>query len=776
MPRLLNDETGRPDPARLWTGRFGRCMGATAIGLLLAAAAPGPALSGAPSDRVVAAVEADAPQPAGTLAGVVRSASGRPLAGAVVTLPGPGRTAVTAGDGRFELRVAPGRHRLHVVSIGHAPQTLDAEVASGEVVRVEVVLAETPLALPGVHVTATPTGRDAHAVAQPTATLAGRALERALAGTIAQTLDGQPGIAVRWNGPAAAVPVLRGLTGERILILQDGRRSADLAGSADDHAVTIDAHAARRVEVVRGPASLLHGPNALGGVVNVISGDIPDHVPAGARGTAAVQAESAYPGASAGVAWTLPLGARWAAGVRGGGRVTDDVRIGADPVLGRRLDNTQNRTWQGALGLGYVGERVTGGFAAQLHDLRYGLPAPPGDEVPVELAGRKLALDARLSVRLGSDRFPGLRAGATLTDYAHDELEHGQVAQAFALRTQTFDVLLRQAQVGPFVEGAWGAAALFRQYASVGADQLTAPADAHSFGIFAYEEIDLGRGAALQLGVRLDRYRIVSKDDPRFGPGTDRAFAAPSGSLGVAVPVADAVTAALSVARSFRAPSVEELFSDAFHIGTASWEIGNPMLRPEYATSVDVALRAHGTRVSAELSVWANRIDHYITFAARGDTLLEGVRVPVLAYVQDAARFVGLEGQAEWLARPHLVLGMRGDALRAGRRDGTPLPFMPPARLSGSVRWDDGTRLLGVSLRHAFAQRRTGLADEPATDAATLLGAEAGLRFEAAGRALSVTLRADNLADRLYRDATSRIKAFAPNPGRNVSLLLRAAL
>lgn len=713
----------------------------------------------------------------GGLTGTVRAEGGAPLPQAQVVVLTTGRGTLTDAEGRFELRHQPaGVHRVSVSMIGYAPATREVEVpGTGGPVRLEFTLRPTPLSLPGVQVTATPTGRDALEVAQATTQLSGRALERSLGGTLARTLETQPGIAVRYNGPAAGMPVLRGLTGDRILVLQDGQRAGDLAGSADDHSVTIDPLSAQRVEVVRGPASLLYGTNALGGVINVISGEIPAEAVRRPQWSAALQAETAFPGGSAQLRGVVPLSERWALTLRGAGRTAGDVRIGDDPVLGRRLANTFHRTLDGALGLGYSGARVTGGFALQGYGLEHGVPAPPEVEERIVLAGRKLGATGRLEVALGSARFPTLRLQASATDYAHEELERGAVEMAFGLRTQTLDVLLRQGALGPFGAGAWGASGLLRQYVATGAEQLTAPADSRTFGLFGYQELPLGGGgASLQLGGRADHHHIASRDDPGFGPGTARSLTALSGSAGVSVPLPAGLSASLSAARAFRAPTVEELFSDAFHVGTASYEIGDPSLRPEFAQGLDAGLRLRTARASGELSVYGKRIDNFIHFEARGDTTIGGATHPVLAYVQDRARFVGAEGQVEWEAATGWVVGARGDVVRAERADGTPVPFLPAARLGGSLRWDDGRLSLGGQVRHAFQQDRAGLEGEPATGAYTLLDLDAGVRLVGGVRVHSLTLRVENLGNVLYRDAASRIKDFAPNPGRNVALLYRA--
>ncbi|HEX2190316.1 MAG TPA: TonB-dependent receptor plug domain-containing protein, partial [Longimicrobiaceae bacterium] len=274
---------------------------ALAAVLLLAGAGPAAAQGGAP-----------------LLAGTVRDDAGRPLPHAQVVVARSGRSTVTDAEGRYAVRGLPrGRYRVEASLPGYAPAAREVAVpAEG---AVELVLARTPLSIPGIQVTATPGAGDTRAVTQATTQLGGRALEREMGGSIAETLRNQPGVAVRSMGPGAAAPIVRGLTGDRVLVLQDGQRTADLAGSADDHGVTIDPLTAQRVEVVRGPATLLYGNNALGGVVNVISGDLPSALPGRPEWALATRAETAHPGGAASLRATLPLGGGWAAMVRAGG-------------------------------------------------------------------------------------------------------------------------------------------------------------------------------------------------------------------------------------------------------------------------------------------------------------------------------------------------------------------------------------------------------------------------------------------------------------------------
>ncbi|HZG42904.1 MAG TPA: TonB-dependent receptor [Longimicrobium sp.] len=713
-------------------------------------------------------------RPASSLAGTVVDEGGAPLARARVTLAPLGRSAETDAEGRFAFGTLPGgSYRAHATLMGYAPVVRQVVVgAAGTEAR--FVLQATPLTLEEVQVTATPAAADARAVAQATTQLSGKALERNMAGTVAQTLATQPGIRVRYNGPAAAVPIMRGLTGDRILILQDGQRSADLAGSAVDHAVTIDPLTAQRIEVVRGPATLLYGNNALGGVVNVISGDIPTSVPGSVGGVAVGQTESAYPGAGGSFRVNAPLGDRWAATVRGGGRSAGDVRIGPDPTLGSRLGNTDSRNWTGAAGLGYVGSRLTAGAAVRGYQFAYGLPVPPGSG-PVRLRGDRLEGTGRAQMEMPSMLFPSVRAEGTVQDYAHDELdETGDVQMAFGLRTQTANVLLRQGPVGPFSEGAWGISALGKQYASTGPAALTPAANSRTWGAFGFQEMALRAGGpALQLGGRYDHYEIASADSPKFGPGVDRTFRALSGSLGLRLPLSEALSVGASLSRSFRAPTVEELFSGALHAGTGSVEYGSPTLAAERGTGLDGVVRLRTRRWNGQFVAYRNHIQNYVHLLAQPDTVVGGQPVSVFRYGQTDATLQGMEGSVEWAARPDLAVGVSGDLLHAAQRDGTPLSFMPPPRVGGFARWDDGTWSLGADVHHEMKQDRVGSADESRTPAHTVVRVDAGLRITRGRMVHSITLRGENLGNELHREATSRIKDFAPSPGRNLALMYR---
>ena len=228
---------------------------------------------------------AQEPEHAGEIEGVVRDiTTGGPLAGADVRVAGTHWLAVTHGDGSFHIvGVAEGVYRVEIGRLGYRSQSLSVTVGPGTGF-VEIELEPSPLNLEGLMVTGAITAHGVAEALRPVNVTAGEELQSRLRGTVAETLGSEPGLAVTSMGPAVSRPVIRGLSGDRVLMLEDGERVGDVSQAGSDHATAVDPSAARRIEVVRGPAALLYGSSALGGVINVIRDEIPSALPHHATG------------------------------------------------------------------------------------------------------------------------------------------------------------------------------------------------------------------------------------------------------------------------------------------------------------------------------------------------------------------------------------------------------------------------------------------------------------------------------------------------------------
>ena len=731
---------------------------------------------------------ASAPTP--QVSGVVKDEAGLPIANVRVIVAQLGRVASTNDSGRFRFAGLPaGNYHLSLTRLGFAAAHADIRLPErGDDVELTVVMHRAAVQLSGVEVTATPVGSDPRDVPQAVASLSGAELSRRMGTSLAQTLSSEPGVSARFNGPAASAPVIRGMQGERILVLQDGNRAGDLSSSAPDHGLSIDPLTAERIEVVRGPASLLYGNQALGGVVNVISNDIPGSVPTHVDGYVATDVQSASPGGGVAAGVTVPLTSALALVARGGARRTGSLREGG----GTTLENSFHHNHYGVGGLGFGTSRVTGGVVYRGYDFDYGLPS--ADEERARIDGRRHELAGRAELATDNDVVGSLRLNATLQWYSHAEINAGTGATntSFDLKTQTLDLLARTS-IGA-LSGAIGASGLSRHYAARGDEALTPAANSVGLGLFVFQEIPLrdtgddpdARVPRLQVGGRMDSYRIdIATGDAKFDPFVgQRRHDQFSGSVGLTVPVGEYVTAAVSAARAFRAPSVEELASNGFHEATGTFDVGDPALRSEVNEGGEAILRVQSRRVHGQLSAFANTIRNYIAPNIVGDTIIMGeagpVSVPLNRVSQADARMRGVEGQIEGEVVPQVVLGAMGDLVRGEFRSAkVPLPYMPAARLGTLARWDNGTLSVGSEYRHAFAQDRVppAAADgDPAaipSGAHDLVNVDFGINLVRGGQLHSISLRADNLLDERYVDATSRIKSFAFNPGRNFALVYR---
>ncbi|MEI6739655.1 MAG: TonB-dependent receptor [Gemmatimonadaceae bacterium] len=715
------------------------------------------------------------------LIGIVRDTAGKPIGNVQVVVSSLHRVALTDDRGEFFLRALPaGTYHLDMVRIGFAAEHRVVTVpATGEDVRLTVTMRVATVRLASVNVTAAPSGADPLDVTQATVQLSGKELQRTVSSSLGQTLSSEPGMAARFNGPLASTPVIRGLTGERVLVLQDGDRTGDLSSASADHMNAVDPSAAERIEVIRGPASLLYGNNALGGVVNVISSDIPTTIPSRVSGSVSGQGESVTPGGTMSASLTVPVGTTVALTARGGFRNFQDMRVGGGLIQA----NTGGRTDNLTLGAGYVGKQGTVGVVYRQMGFNYGLPHPAEDDgIRIEGDRKMVALQSTWDV--GQGLLHSVKLDATAQQYSHNEVESdGAIGTTFSLSTHTANITAKT-QMGALT-GSVGVQGLFRGYTPSGDEAFTPGAQNNNVAAFVYQELPLTRGPAdghapsLQFGARFDHFTLTTRPGDavdRFGPATSVAFNNLASSLGLSLPVASDVSLTANVSHGFRAPTVEELFANGFHAAVGTFDLGNPNIRPEQSTGFEAGLRAQTPHTFAQLSTYYNLIDGYIRPVAEGIRKVDGAPVPLVRYRQNDAVMYGVEGQVETKLPRHFVGGLMGDLTRAELRGlSLPLPYIPAGRLGGSIRYDDGGTAVGVEVRRVFAQSRvSGDALDIATDPYTLFNLSASRIITRAGRYVhAITLRADNLLDAQYRDATSRIKSYAFNPGRNLSVVYK---
>ncbi len=713
-----------------------------------------------------------APEDRGSVAGLVLDATnGLPLVAAAVRLIELERRTDTHADGRFSFAAVPaGDYTLLVQRIGYRAHRQSIMVGDDRNTELTIRLVATPLELPGIVVTGTLRAQESADAIQPTSVVGGQRLDRHLAGSLAETLTREPGVAAVSMGPATSRPIIRGLGGDRVLLLEDGARTGDMSYSSSDHAVTSDPGGVERIEVVRGPASLLYGSNALSGVVNVIREEIPTAQPDGVHGRVSIQGQSAIRGGFLGGHLTAPLGGL-AVRLEASGRAGGDM---ATPE--GRIENTDLTTLVAGGGIGLARNWGHTGASYRHFNSTYGIPGGfvGGHEEGVTVKMRRNALRGEYHRQLGGSLIEDVELSAGMTHYAHEEIEEGGIlGTAFRLVTMDATALAHHNALGPASSGGFGARAQYRDFA-FGGSLGTPDAREWSGAVFFLEEFETGR-LRLQAGGRYDVTHIEplgQRGSIDIGEVRPRTFGALTGSLGGLVHLGHGIRAGLNIGRAFRSPDVNDLYSRGPHLAAFREEAGNPELELEQGLGVDAFVRLHTPTLRAELGAFQNRISQFIYPRETGDTSQRNL--PIAQYVGENARLVGGEASIAWTPAGHLVLEGAASYVRGTLTDtDEPLPLIPPLRGSAEVRYERIAWFAGIGARMTARQDRLGEFEEP-TDGYTVLDMTAGYRWSWFGRLHAVTLRLDNLTDATYRDHLSRIKSIMPGPSRSLSILYRA--
>ena len=718
-----------------------------------------------------------------TLSGRVVARDGHAVAGATVVVVELHRVALTQTDGQFRFPDMPaGSYTVTVRRLGFAPLARQVSVAAST--TLDLTLEQTSVWVEPVTVTATRAPLDVFSSPLPTEALSEDRLRRAQSVSLAHALAQLPGINALSTGQQIGKPVIRGLAGPRVLVLEDGSRLEDYSWS-DEDGPSVDARLAQRVEVIRGPASVLYGSDALGGVVNVIPEDLPDanggpramHTGfeiSGASNNAELEGAARVEGASGGWGWRL----------FGIGRFASSLHT---PV--GELDNTGFSAMSGEAVVGTHGARGS----TTLRYTRYGgefklleAEGPATGETGgperklsddrVQLAGTYLLGGVRIETKAQWQRHSLVEVADTGVGAGGAPLEG--TAFDLLLNTLTLDVLAHHTAGAP-VHGTLGVSGLTQSNDTRGRIPLVPDARLRSGAVFAFEQAVLGRVSFLA-GARVDVRRLTADSNAKLDLSSQtRDYTAFSGTVGIVYRMGAAALTA-NLGRAWRAPTLFELFSNGAHLGEARYEIGDPGLKPEAGMNVDAAVRWQRGRIRAELAGYRNAIGRFVYITPTDSFVTVSTSPPdslrVYRYQQANARLVGGEAAVEVeVARP-LTLHARADAVRGtNRATGDPLPLLPPARVALGAElhriafsWADRT-YAGAEVEVTTRQTRLNPLDIP-TGGHTLLNLSAGIVRPLFGRVCHVDITVRNATNVSYRSFLSRYKEFALDPGRNVVL------
>lgn len=659
--------------------------------------------------------------------------------------------------------------------------------------------------LPAVAVTANPLGVSSDELVTPVTVLNGRELSLRRESTLGETLKYIPGVASSGFGPNASRPVIRGLDGDRVRIMQNGTSILDASSLSFDHAVALDPLIIEQIDVVRGPAALLYGGSAIGGVVNAIDHRIPKEAIDGVTGRSEVRfggAENQKNGAfvmdAGNGVLTLHADAYK--------RKTDDLDIpgyaissrkaradGTDRGSRGRLVNSSAESDGGALGASLKFEKGYAGLSYSTFNNNYGTVAEPG--VRIDQNSDRWDLASEFS-DLGKI-INRVKVKLAHTDYQHQEIEDGAVGTTFKNRGMEGSIEAGHGNIGR-MSGVVGAQFQNSRFEALGDEAFVPSNRTFSKAVYIYEElpVDLLRekDLKLSLGGRAESVNLESAGGGNFGGAQDKSYRPNSYAAGALYTLNEQWSVSSNLSHNERAPSYYEVFANGPHLATAQYEIGDGGLAKERSNGIDTRLQWKAGKHSMSFGAYYTRFSNFISLAntgntrgidgelnpldANGDGVADGSGeeiLPEARFMAVPAIFKGLEAQGKFHVYEgigHMDLNLRGDYVRATNRDtGDALPRISPLRLGAGVNYQLNRFGMRFDVLRAFKQDRTAV-NELETDGYTLVTATATYRLPTSLH-LEAFARANNLLDQEIREHTSFLKDIAPLGGRSLLLGLR---
>lgn len=616
---------------------------------------------------------------------------------------------------------------------------------------------DEPAEIDRIVVNASPLRKTAEELSQPVEVLSGEGLDRAKSATLGETLNALPGVQTTNFGAGVGRPIVRGLDGPRIGVLSGGLSNQDVSTISQDHATAVEPFLADQIEVLKGPATLLYGSGAIGGVVNVVDGRIAERpLDDTVSGRAELRYGSVNKGRTA-MARVDAMGANGALVLHADGAYRDLDNY--DTPNGEQA-NSFVESRSGAFAASYVADDGFIGASLSRFDHRYGNPGEPGDPSAGEPGVSLDMLQDRFEIKAGLNRdlwiFDGLRFAFANTAYEHTEFEGAEIGTRFDSEANEGRVELTHQAFGAWT-GAIGLQIGERTFEAIGDEAFVPRTKTRSQGLFVVEQAQWD-AFQLDLGARIDRVRMDAIGNPR------RNFTPLSLSIGALWNINDQWRISANLDRAERAPAEEELYADGPHAATGSYEIGDPNFGEERANQAEIGLHFHSDRFDAKASVYSTRFDGFIYLADTGAfTVPEPGEdpLPIRIWNQADADFRGFE--AEIIA--HVVdnaagkfdIRAFGDRVRGELDSGESLPRIAPSRYGVSASWE--TDAWRASLGATRVLRQDDVApDETQTPGYTLVDAHFAYHWDTDAYGWEVFVDGRNLTDQEARVHTSYLK------------------
>ena len=631
----------------------------------------------------------------------------------------------------------------------------------------------TNIDLPTVAVTGNPLCLDADQLIVPVTVLNGRELSIKRESTLGETLNGIPGVSSTSFGPNASRPVIRGLDAERVRIMQNGVGVVDASSLSFDHAVSVDPLVIEQVDVIRGPAALLYGGSAVGGVVNAVDHRIPKEKLEGITGR--TEARLGGPANESNMAGVVDVGnGQIAIHADAYARKSNDLTIPGFVVSNRKaladgklqtnngtLKNSSATSDGGALGAsltfdnGYLGPSYSG------FNSNYGTVAE--QNVRIDMKSQRWDIASEFN-DLGNI-VNRIKFRLAHTDYQHQELNNGDVETTFKNRGIEGSVEAGHAKIGN-MSGLVGLQFQNTNFSALGIEAFVPSSNTQSQGLYVYEELPIDQ-VKLSFGARTDHTRIRA-DEFKGDPASDNSFNLNSYALGGLYKFSPNWSFASNLSHNERAPSYFELRAKGDHVATNQFELGDRYLDKERSNGIDAQIRWKGGKNSFSAGPYYTKFSNFIGLL---NTEIGGL--PVAQFTEVAASFKGFEAEGKFNLHDNLDLKLTGDYVRATNlSSGEALPRIAPLRVGAGLQYQKNSLGARLNVLHAFAQERIA-SNELATNGYTNLSALVTYKLPTKVN-VELFAKANNLLNQDIRDSASFLKDIAPQGARSVMIGLRS--
>jgi iron complex outermembrane receptor protein len=635
----------------------------------------------------------------------------------------------------------------------------------------------TDEALPKVVVTANPfRTAEADQILTPAKVLSGDELRDKVGSSLGETLSQELGVSASAFGAGASRPIIRGMEGSRVKMLENGMAVSDVSGLSNDHAVSAEGAVASQIEILRGPAALLYGSGAIGGLVNVVNERIPTALEKEVTGQFETRYSTVDSGKNASGTIDGSLG-QFALHADGNIRNTGDYKIPGRRVLNDaesatgRLPHSATKERNVGIGGSYIADWGFAGLSASHLSNLYGIPSDEGSRIDQ----KQTRYDFDSLVRKPFDGIETFKFKAGYTSYEHAELdEANDPAVIFKNRSLETRTELAHSPIAG-MRGSFGIQTENTHFSGLSPDGVaeTVPVThSKSTAGFLVEEKAIGP-VVLSAGLRLESVQR----DPEGG--LRRSFHLKSGSVGGQWAFTPGYAAGLTLSYAERAPATEELYSNGPHDATVTYDVGNPNFRKEASRNAELSVQKTRGLVRWKANIFENKVRDFIFGHVTGNLLDDegnpGDELRERLYQQADATIHGAEGEITYNAQGAGWSGrLFADGSKGKLDAGGSLPLQPANRVGASIGYREGAWRGGLSLVHAEGQDRLASFETTSTPSYNQLNANLSYTQKLGQQEVTWFVLAKNLTNEDIRLSTSVLKDISPLPGRNFVIGVRS--